>query len=117
MKKLGTVMLIDDDPITNFLNELLIKEMDITEELFIALNGKQALDEIHLRCVLSNNCPELILLDVNMPVMNGFVFLEKLNAMDLAGRRSISIIMLTTSLNPRDKKMAEDLNVNGYMSK
>ena len=110
-------MLIDDDPITNFLNELLIKEMDITEELFITLNGKQALDEIYLRCVLSNNCPALILLDVNMPVMNGFAFLEKLNAMDLACRRSISIIMLTTSLNTRDKKKAKDLNVNGYMSK
>lgn len=117
MKKVGTIMLIDDDPITNFLNELLIKEMDITEELFIALNGKQALDEIYLRCVLSNNCPALILLDVNMPVVNGFAFLEKLNGMDLTNRQSITIVMLSTSLNPRDKNRAEDLHVNGYISK
>ncbi len=117
MKKLGTIMLIDDDPITNFLNELLIKEMDITHELYVASNGKQALDEIYLRCALGNNCPDLILLDVNMPVINGFAFLEKLNAMNLVQRQSIIIIMLTTSLNVRDKKAAEALNVNGYMSK
>ena len=110
-------MLIDDDSITNFLNELLIKEMDISEELIISSDGQKALDELYNRCILKDECPDLILLDVNMPVINGFEFLKRYNEMVFDNKSSIIIVMLSTSLNPRDKEKAETLNVKDYLNK
>ena len=110
-------MLVDDDSITNFLNELLIKEMDISEELIITPDGQKALDLLYNRCVLKGECPDLILLDVNMPVINGFEFLKRYNEMVFENKQSIVIVMLSTSLNPRDKEKAEALNVNDYLNK
>ena len=110
-------MLVDDDSITNFLNELLLTEMDISEELIITPDGQKALDVLYYRCVLKGECPDLILLDVNMPVINGFEFLKRYNEMVFENKQSIVIVMLSTSLNPRDKEKAEALNVNDYLNK
>jgi CheY-like chemotaxis protein len=116
MKKLHKIMLIDDDAITNFLNELLIKEMEIADEMIIASNGQEALDVLAAQN-LEGFCPELILLDINMPVMNGFDFLEKFDKLDFENKQSVIVIMLTTSLNPGDSKKAKQLNVTDYLSK
>jgi len=110
-------MLVDDDSITNFLNELLIKEMGITNELYIASDGQEALDNIYTNCIVDGKCPNLILLDVNMPVINGFGFLTRFNELDFENKKDIVIVMLSTSLNPRDKENALKLHVKDYISK
>jgi len=116
MRKLDLIMLVDDDLITNFLNELIIKEMDITEKLVIASDGQQALDEI-ASFYKNGKSPDLILLDVNMPGLSGFDFLKKFYELDYKFARIPKIIMLTTSLNPVDKEKAEKFKIDGYLSK
>nr|WKN37100.1 response regulator [Tunicatimonas sp. TK19036] len=111
-------MLIDDDEITNFINEQLISEMGITQEILIAKNGKEGITLVEDRCKIRNhNCPQLILLDINMPVMNGFEFLEQYQQLDLPSSQSIILIMLTSSDNKKDIERIKLSNVIDYLSK
>lgn len=116
MKKLKCILLIDDDETTNIINEMLITDMDITEELLQARNGKEGIDLLGKQ-VDEKDIPELILLDINMPVMDGFAFLEAYQKMNLPAKSSSIIVMLTTSLNPSDVERAKSAGVTDYINK
>lgn len=115
--KFNRILLVDDDQITNFLNENLIKEMSISDHISIANDGQEALDYVKLNCNESVNgsCCDLILLDLNMPVMDGFEFLEKVSELKIS--TPISIVLLTTSSNERDLERAKTFNITGYINK
>ncbi|TGE29877.1 response regulator [Hymenobacter metallicola] len=119
MQKLSCVLLVDDDPITNFLNQRLLDELGLAEKLLVALNGKEAIALIEENCASSSpaDCPALVLLDVNMPVMNGFDFLDAYEQLEAAQQHPSVIIMLTTSLHPRDVQRVEALNIAGFLNK
>jgi CheY-like chemotaxis protein len=115
MKKINCILLVDDDNINNFINERLLKKLNITNNVKVAMNGEEALDfiknnkeEIH---------PELILLDINMPVMDGFEFLQEYNKVDFNGKLKPHIIMLTTSTNPNDVNKVKQSDITGYINK
>ncbi len=117
-KKLNCVLLIDDDNINNFINERLIRKTNITDEIRIVLNGKEAIDYLTARQLHERKkSPELILLDINMPVMDGFEFLEAYKRLELYDKESVIIVMLTTSANPSDTKRLDDSGVAGYINK
>src|SRR5687768_12322476 len=101
MEKIKYTLLIDDDQTTNFVNQLLLEDLQVSQQVHVALNGKEALALINRQCE-QGNCPELILLDINMPVMNGFEFLEAYGKLEFARKQSVVIVMLTTSMNPGD---------------
>ena len=113
MKKVNCILLVDDDETTNIINEMLIMDMDITEELVQARNGKEGINLLQQQ----KNQPELILLDINMPVMDGFDFLEAYNKMEFTGKSSAVIVMLTTSMNPKDVERAKKAGVADYINK
>lgn len=118
MKKLNCVLLVDDDSINNFINERLIRKANISEEVQVVLNGKEALDYLKRRSEAYNKrSPDLILLDINMPVMDGFEFLEAFKKLDLKDKKSIVIVMLTTSTNPNDTQRLNNSEVVGYINK
>lgn len=119
MHKLTCVLLVDDDATTNFLNRKLLERLAVTDQLLEARNGQQALDLVVAHCqTASPDCPALILLDVQMPVMNGFEFLEAYAQLPLAHRHgAIIIVMLTTSLHPRDVARVHELNIAGFLNK
>lgn len=116
MKPINAILLIDDDEATNFMNGRLIEDMGITKELLIARNGLEALQIIQQRCD-AGGCPQLILLDINMPVMNGFEFLEAYQQLDFVYKQSVMIVMLTTSVNPKDLHKVQQLNLGNFLSK
>ena len=118
MPKLTSVLLVDDDSTTNYLNSLLFKRLDITQHLFVAENGREALATLSQTCPApSASCPALILLDINMPVMNGIEFLEAYQHLPLAQRQAIVVVLLTTSVSPRDLTRVESLPIAGTLTK
>ncbi|MFL5728737.1 MAG: response regulator, partial [Cytophagaceae bacterium] len=68
MIKLNSVLLVDDDVINNFINARLIKKAEMAQDLHISTNGKEAISHLTEKLEKNELCPELILLDINMPV-------------------------------------------------
>jgi CheY-like chemotaxis protein len=119
MPPLSSVLLVDDDSTTNFLNKLLLTRMGVAEQVLVAENGEQALRTLAQTCSESVNptCPQLILLDMNMPVLNGLAFLEAYVQLPLSYQSSIVIVMLTTSMHPLDLARAEALPIADFLNK
>jgi CheY-like chemotaxis protein len=116
MNKIALVLLVDDDYTTNFVNQLLLEDMQVVEKVLLAQNGKEGLEMIRKVCEESL-CPTLILLDINMPVMNGFEFLEAYEKLEFAHKQSVVIVMLTTSLNPNDIDRLQKVPIKGFLNK
>lgn len=109
MNKISGILLIDDDETTNFLNQRLLDRLQITDHIHTFVNGKQAFD--YLYNVSNNNYekespeyfkPELIFLDINMPVMDGFELLDLYERLNPEFRKGIVMVVLTTSTHPQD---------------
>jgi CheY-like chemotaxis protein len=115
MKK--NILLVDDDKIFNFLSEKTISSLGLANEVHFALNGKEALEMLlqYKRGELSK--PDIIFLDLNMPIMNGYEFIEAFAAMDLPDKHLITIVILTSSADPRDLEMAKELGIKYYFNK
>jgi len=123
MKKLNSVLLIDDDMATNFISKMIIKKAGITNHIETVLNGKQALEYLTNTGKYEKSDgifpqPMLILLDINMPVMDGWEFAEAFEKLDENQKGNIIIVMLTSSLNPDDKERALNLSaISGFQNK
>jgi CheY-like chemotaxis protein len=118
--KLNCILLVDDDEPTNFLNQMVLEELNITKHIQIAQNGQEALS--YLAKTGSGDkgfpLPELILLDINMPAMNGWEFLQHYAQLPETQKANVVIVMLTTSLNPDDRSKAEEISeVTGFETK
>lgn len=114
MEKLLTVLLVDDDSTTNFLNKLLLKSLDVTDQVHTAHNGEEAMA---LLTQLPPFAPTLLLLDVSMPVMDGIEFLEAYLRLPAAQQAATVIVMLTTSMNSSDLSRIQELPIAGMVSK
>lgn len=115
--KLHTILLVDDDEISNYITEALIKEIDISETLSVATDGQQALDYLQQHPVVNNKAEGhiLVLLDLNMPVMDGFEFMDEYQQQNWKDKATI--IMLTSSSNPKDMEKAKNYDFAGYLQK
>lgn len=116
--KLNCVLLIDDDEPTNFLNKIVINQSGLAEKVVVTQGGKEALDYLNSTENDEHPHPDLILLDINMPAMNGWEFLEEYKKLGPAQQGKIVVIMLTTSLNPDDWDMAQKIDeIKDFMNK
>jgi CheY-like chemotaxis protein len=115
MTKLKRVLLVDDDPVSIFLLKGMLEKLQVTESIHTAKNGEQALKLIAELINAQEHCPELIFLDINMPVMNGFEFMELFNHLDL--KDSVNIVVLTSSQDERDIKRMNDLGIKKIIPK
>jgi CheY-like chemotaxis protein len=112
--QLNCILLIDDDEPTNFLNKMTLEQSGCTRQIHVAQSGEEALD--YLRNAVSR--PDLIFLDINMPAMDGWEFLEKYRCLPTDRKADIVLIMLTTSLNPDDEQRTKAIpEVAGFENK
>lgn len=115
--KLKHLLLVDDDPTTNFFNRHLISKMDLFDQIHEAGNGQIALDIIR-ELYLKGETPDMILLDINMPIMNGFEFLDRYVDLDSKMKSSVVVCMLTTSLAQEDLERSKDYAIlDDYIDK
>lgn len=118
MKKLNSILLVEDDEASNFISQMVIKKLDCANHVQVAWNGTDALDYIKQCGELASQQPELILLDINMPGLNGWEFLDEYCKLIEKEKREVIVVMLTTSLNPDDKKRADsNPAIAGFRSK
>lgn len=117
MNKIKSVLLIEDDPITNFINERLIKKVGLDWEIKVALNGFDALASIRQKYDKEESIPSLILLDLNMPVMDGFEFLDKFNKLDIPDKEKVIVIVLTTSTHAKDMNKLNNSGNTDFINK
>lgn len=100
MKKVNSIFIVDDDPITVFGIRKMLKPVAICEDVQIFQNGKEALDSIIQRMQGGGDIPEVIFLDINMPIMDGWDFLDEVMKLNLSEK--IIINMITSSIDPLD---------------
>ena len=117
-KKLKRILLIDDDQPTNFFHEMVIRKANCVEEVVSVQTGHAALEFLQSSVNGEHPQPELIFLDINMPAMNGWEFLDHYKKLPEIQKGRIVVVMLTTSLNPDDADKAKDIpEINGFKSK
>lgn len=110
--KLNCVLLVDDDFATTFINKKVIEKAEISEYIQVALNGREAIDYLCNQGKFESKKkeyprPQLILLDINMPVMDGWEFISAFQSLNLENKEDIVIVMLSSSINPEDKIKAK----------
>jgi len=105
MTKISSVCIIDDDPITVFGIKKLLSLLDVAEEIKTYVNGKEAIDDITEMVSNQLPIPQVIFLDINMPIMDGWQFLEKF--LELNVETKIRINIVTSSIDPYDRQQWE----------
>ena len=119
MSRINNVILIDDDEMFNFINVKTMEKVSFAQHVKTFDNATAALDE--LRIISSSNqheFPDIIFLDINMPEMNGWEFLDELTKFSEVLLEHCKIYMLTSSIDQNDIKKSKDYKmVNDFISK
>lgn len=97
------IMLVDDDPIFNFIARKLIESTKIEHELEEYLDGSEALEALKQK-KSPDELPDRILLDINMPKVNGWQFLEALRHLNIS--KDMSVTIVTSSIDGEDRRKA-----------
>ena len=115
-QKLNKILLVDDNEADNYLHKLIISEAQVAETVVDQPDGKAAIE--YLQGEAGKLPPDLIFLDINMPRMNGWEFLEAYNQLPDEAQKAVVIVMLTTSVFSKDRERAEHLpNFSGFLNK
>ncbi len=113
-KRLNCIMLIDDDADDNYYHQVILRKMDITDHIEVAESGPEALDYLKKE----NQIPDIIFLDINMPGMSGWDFLDEYKKLNARQKETVIIIMLTTSISPADMAKADTMSeITSFRSK
>lgn len=121
MKKLKAVLLVDDDSVCSWLNKTILEELQVIESIECLYNGEAALD--YLTKITSSTerteapCPDIIFLDLNMPVVDGFEFLDRLSQIASCRHLSTRVVMLSSSYAHRDISRAANHDIHCYLVK
>ncbi|MBS1634491.1 MAG: response regulator [Bacteroidetes bacterium] len=111
--KYKRVMLLDDNELDNYINEKIIQASHFSEKIYKNTSGKSALEFLSNIRIPENGMtdlyPEIIFVDLNMPMMDGFQFINYLKNTEKAPLKS-RFVILTSSINDEDRRKAEELD-------
>lgn len=96
---MNLILLVDDDETTNHVNKRLLTRLQVARQIKVLTNGQEALDYLTEANAPGGEdlLPDLVFLDIKMPVMDGFSFLEAYDKVDLHPKKPVIILMLTSS--------------------
>ena len=116
MKRIDIICIIDDDPIYVFVTKKALESASWSKTVWHFENGKETYEKLKV-CILSKeNLPDLILLDINMPIWDGWDFLDEFTQIPID--KEIIIYLVSSSNNPVDIKRARNYKkVNNYLIK
>ncbi|MBX9853350.1 MAG: response regulator [Cytophagaceae bacterium] len=118
MEKINCVLLIDDDETTNLLSRHIISSLNFTRQIKICYNGLEAVDFLAKYKEENHGlCPELILVDITMPYLDGFEFLEAFHQIEFCNKDKSIQVILTASTNLKYIRKAKKMGVQDYLIK
>jgi CheY-like chemotaxis protein len=117
LSQINNILVVDDDDNWCFLSKKILQKAGYKNHIVTAKNGLEALNKLKAIAVNGDALPELIFLDIKMPVMDGFEFLEHLNkpgAFDLSNNK---VYICSSSLHPKDRERAKLYPISGFITK
>lgn len=107
-------LLVDDNEIDNFINERILNSSGFAEEVIVKNSSDAAIEFLRQFASGTENLPKFVFLDLNMPVKDGFAFLEDFKNLDEAVKNNCKVIVLSSSISPEDINKA---SANPYVLK
>jgi CheY-like chemotaxis protein len=117
MDRVRSILLVDDNQTSTFLNQQLINKLGLTYQVLTACNGQQALDILKQSYLDEKEFPELILVDLKMPVLDGFEFYKAFRQLDPEKQKTTKVVVLTTSLAATDIQRAKEADLKHFINK
>lgn len=118
MKKIETFCIVDDDDIYQFTTSLLLKKTDLVNKIIVFSNGLKAINFLKDEMGNKENIPDVLFLDINMPVMDGWEFLEEYLLIKPMMPKTVVIYMVSSSVDEKDVLKAKSISaLSGYMVK
>ena len=116
------VMLVDDNDIDNFVNRKTIEAISFAEKIEAHIDPETALEFLQgiqkTGGAMKEDLPEIIFLDINMPLMDGFDFVRQFEKLNEATKQNIRIYLLSSSMNPTDRDRASEFeSVHAFLEK
>jgi len=112
------ICVVDDDDIYQFTISKTLKSLELAKKIVVFSDGEEALDFIQDNLTNEDELPDVILLDINMPIMDGFQFLEEFTKVKLSVEKKITIFMVSSSVDPVDIERAKSISsISDYIIK
>ncbi|MBT8185535.1 MAG: response regulator [Eudoraea sp.] len=118
MKKIQSSCIIDDDPIFIYGTKRIMKEVHFCDSILVYNNGQDAIEGLMELTANGDVLPSVIFLDLNMPIMNGWEFLESFTKIPNHNLEEITVYIISSSIDPRDLEKVKNYKiVNNYILK